>query len=49
MNPDDVFVNPDGKAMFVQLKLVTQDVQLMACAPMERVSVLTVRTAKFSN
>ena len=42
VNPDDVFVNPDGKAMFVQLKLVTQDVQLMACAPMGRAYVLMV-------
>ena len=37
-----VFVILDGKEMFVQLKLVIPDAQLMECAPMGLVCVLMV-------
>lgn len=39
-NQVDVFVIPDGKEMFVQLKLVIPDAQLMECAPMGLVCAL---------
>ena len=41
-NQVDVFVIPDGKEMFVQLKLVIPDAQLMECVPMGLVCALMV-------
>ena len=51
-NPDDAFATRDGKEMFARSKLVILDALLMACAPMELVFALMVRShtnTKFSH